>query len=182
MKPERASYNSSSFRKNASGAALIELSLMLPILLGLMIGAVEYGRVFQQFHVASKGVTSAARYLARQNNATLCDATPAGTWAADQIDAKNLALTGKLEKGVNPPSTPAILPNWTSHSQIDISIDCFTNVLKSTGLTTFRGPAELPRITVKVQNTTHNPTKLFDFISPYGVEIAAEHTEVYVGG
>ena len=168
--------------KDTSGAALIEISLLLLPLTGLMVAAVEYGRVFQQYHVASKGVTAASRYLARVNNANLCS-TPGAAWTNAVADAKDLAQRGILEIGNGAPTASHILPNWTNHNQIVVTIDCVANPPSATtGLPAFRGPSTLPRITVSTANFVYDELGLFGIIDKDGVEITASHTELYIGG
>jgi len=172
-----------SFLKNESGAALVEISLLLPLLIGLMLGTVEFGRVFQQYHVATKGVTSAARYLSRIQTPTLCDGTPGGTWTNNVSDAKDLAQRGFLHQG-NGSTGNFILETWTNPNDISVSVDCFSNNFTSptgTNFTTYRGPDQLPRITVTT-TFTYNKDGLFKYIYPSGASITASHTEYYIGG
>ncbi|NNC36213.1 MAG: hypothetical protein HKO02_02055 [Hyphomonadaceae bacterium] len=184
MKKHGAEFSVNSLIKDASGAALIELSLLLLPLTGLMVGAVEYGRVFQQFHVASKGVTAASRYLARLDTTNLC---PGPNWPdADELaDAKDLAQRGFLEQGSGAATASHILPNWNNHNDITVVVSCADNTRDgTTNITQFRGPAGtgvIPRVTVST-TFTYDELGLFKFIDPDGVTVRASHTELYIGG
>ena len=46
------------------GAELVEFALVLPFLLLLVGGAIEFGRAFYTYHILSKAVRDGARYLA----------------------------------------------------------------------------------------------------------------------
>jgi Flp pilus assembly pilin Flp len=56
--------NQSLRRHRESGAAALELALLLPILIVLMIGAVEFARMYQAWETLTHGAREAARPLA----------------------------------------------------------------------------------------------------------------------
>ncbi len=75
----------------------MELVSILPLLVLMLFGTVEIGRMLFDFHAASKSVRDATRYLTRIDAAALGLACPAATEnnaAAEVINAKNLALRG----------------------------------------------------------------------------------------
>lgn len=53
------------FGSCCSGAALVETTILLPILLMLFAGTFEFGRAYYDYHVVDKAVRGASRYLAR---------------------------------------------------------------------------------------------------------------------
>jgi len=169
------------YAKDVCGTALIEMSLLLLPLTALMVGAVEYGRVFQQFHVANKGVTAASRYLARQSAADLC---PAEVWpdSVSERDAQDLAQRGKLERGSAAATATHVLKDWTNPDDVVVEVICADNPPNGmSGLPSFRGPIgskAIPIITVST-SFTYNLLGLFGLIDKDGVQITASHTEVF---
>lgn len=73
--------------KTQRGAALVEFAVLLPILVILLFGFIEIGRVLYQNNQLNKAVTAGARYVARiPNAASMSDCTPDSAWtsATDQ--------------------------------------------------------------------------------------------------
>ncbi|MCB1672800.1 MAG: TadE/TadG family type IV pilus assembly protein [Gammaproteobacteria bacterium] len=75
-----------------SGAALLEFAVLLPLLVILLFGLVEFGRALLQENTLTKAVTTGARYLARMPNLMTppphCD--PGTGWAAAVAQAEAL--------------------------------------------------------------------------------------------
>jgi Flp pilus assembly protein TadG len=53
-----------SFLGDVGGAALVETTLVFPLMLVLMFGLVEFGNVMWQYHADEKATSAGARYLA----------------------------------------------------------------------------------------------------------------------
>jgi len=85
-----------------SGAAALEAALVVPVVIALMAGGVEFGRLFSTYGTAAKSVRDATRYLARVPSASICD-----TWALN--NAKSLAVYGTFDSKDAPP----LIPGWT---------------------------------------------------------------------
>jgi len=87
-----------------SGAALVELALVIPFLLVMSMLVAEFGRAIYQYNTLTKSVRDATRYLTMQ--------TP-GTHTAE---AKNLVVYGTTAAGsvaLAPGLTPAmVLAEW----------------------------------------------------------------------
>jgi|GEM_PF-4743935 len=86
------------FRKDHSGAALVEFTLLAPMLVALMCGLAEFGLALRQYHVMEKGVRDAARYLSRVPANPPCVAADPN-WATYVTQAKNLAIYGVTTTG-----------------------------------------------------------------------------------
>ena len=72
------------FRGNESGAALVELALVLPITCLLFAVIIESGRMLWSYQSAIAGVRDAARYVARVVPSDICDGTAAiASYTAD---------------------------------------------------------------------------------------------------
>src|SRR5438445_6799914 len=74
--------------RNDEGSVLIEGAILMPFLLVLVLGVLEFSWLFDQQHLISTGIHDAARYLARSTN-------PNDTTI--QNDAKILATTGPID-------------------------------------------------------------------------------------
>src|SRR5688572_21532647 len=55
------------------GAVVVDAALLMPLILLMFMGIVEYGIVYQQANAASTGVGAAAQTLAREPNERLAD-------------------------------------------------------------------------------------------------------------
>jgi len=105
--------------QDTRGAALIEFTLVLPILLSLALGVTEFGRMIQHHHVVQKGVRDAARYLARVDiGNTTC--TKDANWNAKEVIAKDLAMKGSTD-----PAATLILNYWTNPTTITVALNCY---------------------------------------------------------
>jgi Flp pilus assembly protein TadG len=141
--------------RDQSGAALIEFTIMAPLLLSLVLGIAEFGRFLYQYQMVLEGLRDAGRYLAR------LDAND----ATNQGNAANLATTGTID-GTGAPR----VDNWEA-ADIGFAV---TDVDNSAG--TYRGPAEIEVIEV---TTTFDYADV-GFLSALGfapISIAAEHQQ-----
>lgn len=75
--------------KNERGAELVEFALVLPLLLLLVLGAIEFGRAYFTYNILAKAVRDGARYAATTG------ATSSGTLDATAITkTKNVVVYG----------------------------------------------------------------------------------------
>lgn len=129
-------------RRNCRGAALVEFTLVAPLLIALMCGLAEFGQALRQYHVMEKGVRDAARYLTHVSvNPPCMGATdpPGYTWTQALADAKNLAVYGSVSG-----STP-LFKSWASTSTVTVDdATCLSNPRDPTGVRV----NTLPQITV----------------------------------
>lgn len=99
------------------GQAAVEFALILPFLLVMLIGIVEFGRAWNEHQV----ITDAAREAARKG--AIADATVTAT------DIENTALAAMAAAGINPARCTDVncitLDNWdgASNTPIVVSID-----------------------------------------------------------
>jgi Flp pilus assembly protein TadG len=113
--------------RNQSGSALIEFTIMAPLLLSLVLGISEFGRFLYQYQMVLEGLRDAGRYLGR------LDAND----ATNQSNAANLATTGTIDGSGEPR-----VDGWEA-GDIDFSV---TDVDNTAGI--YRGPAEIEVIEV----------------------------------
>jgi Flp pilus assembly protein TadG len=87
--------------RSSDGSALIEGSIVIPVLFLLVLGVFEFSFVFYEQQMISTGIRDAARYLARTSDPT--DTTL-------QANAKTLATTGSVTGTTNR------ISGWTNAS------------------------------------------------------------------
>ena len=141
--------------RDRSGSALIEFTIMAPLLLSLIFGIAEFGRFLYQYQMVVEGLRDAGRYLAR------LDAND----ATNQSNAANLATTGTIDGSGDPR-----VDGWEAG---DIDFDV-TDVDNTAGI--YRGPAEIEVIEV---TTTFDYTDV-GFLSALGfdaISIDAAHEQ-----
>ena len=110
---------------DSEGSALVEATIILPVLFILVFGVFEFSWAICQQHLILTGISDAARYIARSaipNDATI------------KKVAKNLATTGSVDG-----DTPRVR-GWTV-DDVDISYTFIDNPTGDNGLTNFRGGA-----------------------------------------
>lgn len=80
-----------SYIKNNRGQALVEFALILPVLMLLIVGVMEFGLIINQYMVVTEAAREGARSAALgDSNATI---TTVVKTAASQIDTSQLTVT-----------------------------------------------------------------------------------------
>src|SRR5262245_47588887 len=88
--------NQMSGRSQERGQSLIEFAMVLPILLLLAIGTIEFGRAYYQYNTLSKAVRQAARYMSTHGYTT-----------AERDNAFRMAIYGNAD-GTGTPCVPGL--------------------------------------------------------------------------
>jgi hypothetical protein len=99
-------------RRGRQGSTIVEAALFTPVLVLLLMGLVELGRLAYTYFTVQKILYNLARYLGTQQGVNFCDETDAAVQAA-----KNYALTGNTEGTTDP-----ILPNLSAE-QIQVRLE-----------------------------------------------------------
>ena len=123
--------------RDSEGSALVEGSIILPVLFILVFGVFEFSWVICQQHLILTGISDAARYIARSTIPN--DPTT-------KKDAKYLATTGAVDG-----DTPRVR-DWTA-DDVDISYTFIDNPAGDNGLTSFRGGQVIESVTVSTTFT-----------------------------
>lgn len=89
----------SRFRREETGAALVEFGMILPLLLAFSAVVVEGGRLFWIYQSANAGVRDAARTLARLAPKDIC---PTGSVAGYAAIADDIVVNSIYGKSVIP--------------------------------------------------------------------------------
>lgn len=121
--------------------------MVMPFLLVLMFGSLEFGKYFLDEHVVVKAVRDGARYASRQSFAGMaCGAT-----ATNETQIRNLVRYGKVTVGVG--DKPRLF-YWTDPTSITVTTTCYDN--SGAGGTrvysgVYTGRATVPRVTVRAR-------------------------------
>ena len=148
----------SQFKKlihDASGAALVEVSAVVPMVVLIGLGVVEFGNAIYSQHLIFDGVRDAARYVAGLPQA---DANGVSLIANNNTWAKNIAVWGTITNATsdtcNGSSTDAMktarrLNWWCNASNVAISYTSFANDDGTTAHNKlYRGGATIQTVTV----------------------------------
>jgi Flp pilus assembly protein TadG len=106
--------------KSEHGAELIEFALILPLLLLLCLGTIEFGRAYYNYNILTKGVRDGARYAASNRINSI------GTWVTgDDIvgNTQKLVVYGKVNLTG---SDVKIIPDLLQ-SQVNVAVDRVTD-------------------------------------------------------
>ena len=79
------------------GNALVESALFIPIVVGLLIGTAQLGKLAYTYYMLQKTMLNLARYLGTQQGVNFCDDQDPSVQAAI-----NYALTGQTDSADNP--------------------------------------------------------------------------------
>lgn len=117
-------------RRGEPGIASVELAICLPLLVLMLFGTIDIGRLLFDYHLVSKSVRDATRYLARSSAGPAPDGLalvcPGGTLnqtSTPAVNAKTLALKGTLNV-----ADPNLLGYWTDPNSIQITARCINNL------------------------------------------------------
>jgi Flp pilus assembly protein TadG len=155
----------SRFWKARDGAALVEFSLLAPVLILLMCGLSEFGNALRQYHIMEKGVRDAARYLTRvpMSGCTL----NGGSVTAAQY----LALTGQTTAGGD-----YFLDQWTDPSTVTVALaQCVANAPR-----VYRGHDQMPVIEVTAQ-APYQDLGLLSVIGIGDLQLEVSHQQLWIG-
>jgi Flp pilus assembly protein TadG len=157
-----------SLRHNTDGSVLVEAAVVLPVMVPLVLGVLEFSWYFQKQQLVESGVRDAARYLARTAEDTTPPTDPCDN-ATFVANAKSIAVTGVISGGT------ARVPGWTVGSVTICPTTFFDN-----SASTYLGPSKIYLITV---STTFADPAL-GFFSALGLttpNLSASHTERSIG-
>ena len=160
------------FRRDQEGSALLEATILMPVLCALFFGVYEFSWFFYKQHLVSTGVRDAARYLARvldpnDPNVPTNGLSPSYATAAPR--ARNLATRGTIDS-----SGALRVKGWVAGN-----VSSFLDPVTNTG-GTYLGPN--PVYIVRVQ-TTFTPATL-GFLGYFGFPapaISVTHRERLIG-
>jgi len=150
--------------RNSEGSALVEGSIILPVLFILVFGVFEFSWAICQQHLILTGISDAARYIARST---------APNDATTKKDAKNLAITGAVDG-----DTPRVR-GWTA-DDVDISYTFINNAAGDNGSTKLRGGAVIESVIVSTTFTVP-PFGFFNILKLLPPAFNVSHQERIIG-
>lgn len=163
----------SRFRKNERGAALVEFTLALPMLLLLAAGLTEFGVMLNQQQVLSKSVRDAARYAARTPFAfKTCPLNAQSEWTTLVADTQTIAMRGSINT-----AAPLLLANFNSTTMVAVADSCAPagSLLSPAG-----GGNDIPVITVTA-TVPYAGVGFLSFLGLSAFNLTAEHKEMWAG-
>ena len=157
------------------GSALIEATVLIPVMLTVFLGVFEFSWYYFQQQVVETGIRDAARYMARIPITSTASSDPCtqvdGSDVSYKSYAANIAATGNPLSGGT-----ARAKGWSAS---DITITCGKSAALSSG-TYADGAASMTIIEVKTHFT--NPSLgFFAFLKLAAPAILISHKERYIG-
>lgn len=151
--------------RESGGGALVEATLLMPLLVGLMCGLAEFGLMLRQYAVMDKGVRDAARFVARAAGTTEC---PTPGWSgAVETAARNLVLSG------SPTGGPPLIRTFTDPTDVNLSA--------SSCQLGFRGPAAGVWSVTVTASAPYDDLGLLSFLSLAPPTLTVAHEQLVIG-
>lgn len=75
-----------------AGAAMVEFAVLLPLVVLLLFGFTEFGRMLYQQNVLTKALASGSRFVSRSPEALTVDCAPGPNWAGVTSQASDLVV------------------------------------------------------------------------------------------
>ena len=146
--------------QDEQGSPLLEATLLLPFLLVIGLGVIEFGNLFYEQQLILSGVRDAARYVARLDNPS-----------SGQPAATGIAVTGSID-GLGVPRVPFLLPRDITYAyrQVPNTRDA------ATGLSPYRGADTILIVTVTAR-PTYNGIGFLTFLGLGPIPLTITHEE-----
>ena len=158
--------NAVKFQEDQRGAALLEMTLVLPVLMTIGFGAVEFGNMLYNWHLIENGVRDAARYAAGLQI------------TAPLTDVKSIALTGTRTAPGNP-CTNCRVKFWNQLSQVTVTYSAVANN-DGAGNKLYRGGTTIPLVTVSA-SVPYQSLGLLGYLGMGAQTINVSHQERLFG-
>jgi Flp pilus assembly protein TadG len=168
MKPLRAKLNQ--LQKDNSGLSVIELAVVLPVLLTIGLGVMEFGNLIYRQHLIINGVRDAARYA----SGLPYDADDTAQTDNITLAAQNIATTGTIAGG-----TARI--SWWGSGTVSVTYDTIDNGPTSCGSSRcYRPISDIPVVTVST-SVDYVPLGFLGFLGLDEITLTASHQERVIG-
>jgi hypothetical protein len=155
------------------GLALVEFAIVLPLLILILAGLFEFGRLIQHRHAIVKSVGDATRYLAHISPESV--QCPAGGGAGNIVNAEEMDRARNLVVYGSTAAIPPEIVSYLAPGDISVVVDCLDN---SSG--SYRGREELAVIRVLAQ-TEYQDFGWLDFIGLGPITFAVTHQQLHIG-
>ena len=150
--------------RDERGSALIEATVLTPVLFVLVFGVLEFSWYFYNQHRVSTGIRDAARYLSRVSDPTD---------RRLQSNAKNLAVTGSISGG------KARVEDWST-GEVTVDVKSIENPTRDDNSRRYRGDATIQVVTVST-TLAYPSLGLLGFLRLPPLEISIAHSARAIG-
>ena len=147
----------SGFLGDDKGATLVELTVVLPVVLSIGLGAIEFGNLYHKYHLMTNGVRDAARFAAGLAGDVCND-------AALKLKVVQIAQKSGSDNGV-----------WSSGSTVTVACTAHANTNNI-----YRGASTIHTVTV----TATVPYQSLGFLGFFGLTsptLTSRHQERVIG-
>lgn len=160
--------------RSDEGTAILEMTLVMPLLLLLLGGFTEFGRMLHHHQQVEAAVRDAARFLARAPlTGTAPSACGGESFGSYTTAARNLALYGSTTVG-----TESTVPYWKSEEAGSTTF-CIAGPTDRT-VTSGGATVTVPVVSVTV-NLTYQDTGLLGLVGVTAPTLTAVHEQRWIG-
>lgn len=162
-----------SFSSDEGGVAMIEAAIVIPMLIFIMVGVMDFGLAYSDLTTAQQSIRNTGRYLSKLPSSRIC--TAIGN------EGKNLAVYGKTSPGT---SDLPLITGWAKSGTGNITIvakEIASNDItatETTGCTASEPPYRRIVITATVPYTSIAWSVLG---LPGSINLSAQHEERWIG-
>lgn len=142
------------------GTATLELAIVLPVLLTIGLGVIEFGNMLYRYHLISTGVRDAARYAAGFQQ------------GAKDAEARNIAARGVTTGGTN-------RVDWWTPSDVAIAYATVAND-DGAGNKLYRGGDNIVMVTVST-SVSYQPLGFLGYLGLGTIPLSTSHQERLFG-
>ncbi len=172
-------------RRRRDGIASVELAIVLPVLVLMLFGAIEFGRILVDYQLVNKSTRDAIRYLSRVRDTTITDFCNNSSGVGGDLlvsedvtkpvnKAVYLAMTGSIDG-----SGDYLLGYWDERNTVKIRVDCNDN-RTNTFSGAFQNIEYIPELTMTVDVSFPSGFGwLLPFLEDFSIKVA--HNEVHIG-
>lgn len=175
--------------RSRDGVASVEFVIILPLLLLFLAVAIDFGRLFMDYHAISKSIRDATRYLTRVDGGPSglninCPSSDVDNSSDEVENAMRLAMTGRIAGN---PATEPLIASWTASTLtpqatgILVTVDCLAN--PDAGVTYqgfYDGQANIPSIVLTADVPFQFGLAQIINIGP-AFQFTISHKMIYVG-
>lgn len=158
------------FGRDCRGTSILEMAVILPVLLAIGLGVLEFGNVIYSYHLIAVGVRDAGRYVAGLPQQ---DASGNSLVSANNTAAQYIATRGVISGGTNRVS-------WWNPGDVSVAYVAKTNDATLCGTAPCRGGATITVVTVST-NVTYKPLGFLGILGLGTIPLHAEHEERLFG-
>ncbi len=173
--------------RESEGIASVEFVLVLPVLVLMLFGTIEFGRFLVDYQLANKSVRDSIRYLSRVRDDAIAAKCPGGgqLWPSTEAvptvitNAVNLAMTGSIADPAGPGDY--LLGYWIDpKTTIRVWVPPCTNNLANQFSGAFQGTEYIPQLTMEAKVSFPSG---FGWLLPVfdDFTITVTHNEVHIG-